>query len=62
MFAGALRRSALSEVRHSPRFLALMGVMLIAAVGYGARDVSRLRYTTELTGDLTSVTAKGLVM
>ncbi|MFM7596818.1 MAG: MFS transporter [Actinomycetota bacterium] len=51
MSVGALRRTALGEVRHSPRFLALMGVLLIAAVGYGARDVSRLRYTTELTGD-----------
>ena len=57
MFAGALRRSALSEVRHSPRFLALMGVMLIAAIGYGARDVSRLRYTTELTGDALGIGA-----
>ena len=51
MFTGALRRSALGEVRHSPRFLALMLVMLVAAIGYGGRDVSRLRYTTELTGD-----------
>ena len=57
MFAGALRRSALVEVRHSPRFLALMGVMLVAAVGYGARDVSRLRYTTELTGDALGIGA-----
>ena len=51
MFTGALRRSALGEVRHSPRFVALMLVMLVAAIGYGGRDVSRLRYTTELTGD-----------
>ena len=51
MLAGALRRSALGEVRQSPRFLALMLVMLVAAIGYGGRDVSRLRYTTELTGD-----------
>ena len=51
MFAPALRRSALGEVRQSPRFLALMLVMLVAAIGYGGRDVSRLRYTTELTGD-----------
>ena len=51
MFAPALRRSALGEVRRSPRFLALMLVMLVAAIGYGGRDVSRLRYTTELTGD-----------
>jgi MFS family permease len=46
-----LGRSALGEVRQSPRFLALMLVMLVAAIGYGGRDVSRLRYTTELTGD-----------
>ena len=51
MLADALRHSALREVRHSPRFLALMGVLLIAAIGYGGRDVSRLRYATELTGD-----------
>ena len=51
MFAPALRRSALGEVRQSPRFLVLMLVMLVAAIGYGGRDVSRLRYTTELTGD-----------
>lgn len=59
MFAGALRHSALGEVLHSPRFLALMGVMLIAAVGYGAPYVSRLRYTTELTGDLLIAFADG---
>jgi MFS family permease len=51
VFTSALRRSALGEVRHSPRFVALMLVMLVAAIGYGGRDVSRLRYTTELTGD-----------
>lgn len=51
MFAPARRRSALGEVRQSPRFLALMLVMLVAAIGYGGRDVGRLRYTTELTGD-----------
>jgi MFS family permease len=28
-----------------------MGVMLVAAVGYGARDTTRLSFTTELTGD-----------
>lgn len=57
MFASALRRSALGEVRHSPRFLALMLVMLVAAIGYGGRDVSRLRYTTELTGDALGIGA-----
>lgn len=31
--------------------------MLVAAVGYGARDVSRLRYTTELTGDALGIGA-----
>lgn len=52
---GGARRSALGDVRHSPRFLALMLVMLVAAVGYGARDTARLRFTTELTGDASGI-------
>lgn len=53
----ASRRSALSDVRHSPRFLALMLVMLVAAVGYGARDTTRLEFTTELTGNASGIGA-----
>ena len=52
---GGARRSALGDVRHSPRFLALMLVMLVAAVGYGARDTARLRFATELTGDASGI-------
>ena len=55
MLTGLLRRSALGEVRHSARFLALMGTMLIAAIGYGAREESRLGYTTDLTGNASGI-------
>lgn len=54
---GGVRRSALTDVRRSPRFLALMGVMLVAAVGYGARDTARLEFTTELTGNASGIGA-----
>lgn len=54
---GGDRRSALVDVRHSPRFLALMGVMLVAAVGYGARDTTRLEFTTEITGNASGIGA-----
>lgn len=50
-----LRGSALADVRRSPRFLALMGVMLIAAVAYGGRDTARLEYTTELSGNASGI-------
>ena len=55
MLAAALQRSAFGEVRRSPRFLALMLVMLVAAVGYGGRDAARLTYMTELTGDASGI-------
>lgn len=55
MLTAALQRSALGEVRRSPRFLALMGVLLVAAVAYGGRDSARLRYMTELTGDASGI-------
>ena len=55
MLAAALQRSAFGEVRRSPRFLALMLVMLVAAVGYGGRDTARLAYMTELTGDASGI-------
>lgn len=51
----AVGRSAFSEVRRSPRFLALMLVMMVAAVGYGGRDTARLRYMTELSGDASGI-------
>ncbi|MGI9196537.1 MAG: MFS transporter, partial [Candidatus Nanopelagicales bacterium] len=50
-----LRQSALGEVRRSPRFLGLMGVMLVAAIGYGAREQARLVYTSELTGNASGI-------
>lgn len=61
MLPAALRRSALGEVRRSPRFLVLMLVMLAAAVAYGGRDVSRLRYTTEWTGDALGIGAAAVI-
>ena len=55
----AMGRSALAEVRHSPRFLVLMLVMMVAAVAYGGRDTARLRYMTEFTGDASGVGIAG---
>ena len=58
---GGSQRSAFVQLRHSPRFFAFMGAMLLGATSLGASAVAKLEFATQMIGNEIGIGALSIV-